>query len=41
MKGMEEMRNCMEEYMGKCARNEGTGKDVVNYGRGKMEVYDE
>ncbi len=40
MKGMEEMRNCMEEYRGKCDRNEGMEEDVVNYGRGKMEVYD-
>ncbi len=40
MKGMEEMRNCMEEYRAKYERNEGMEEDVVNYGRRKMEVYD-
>jgi hypothetical protein len=40
MKGMEDMRNCMEEYRAKYERNEGMEEDVVNYGRGNMEVYD-
>jgi hypothetical protein len=42
MKGMKEMRSCMEGTGGRWERKEEMQEDIVSaYGRGKMDVYDE